>query len=652
MTDNRNPFGGDLSARLRAHENRAPGGMPPDLAADRRGRAWAPIALIGAAGLVAGAVLVALLVQPSRPPAGEGTPSPSSSASESAASSGNPEMLVAVPTQPPYTGATPQACMAAELTGTLVVDETDGLAVEDPSRHRERVVWPYGYVARESSGGRQLLDASGHLVAVEGDHVHIGGGEVADGEWAACPDDIAVIGASPAPSVLTEVTAIPMDGLLPGDRVVAMGTLGDRWLAVGRPADGLGLWVQQTGESWYQVSDQEPPPANVQGGYTFTDLAVGKSGAVAVGYWFLADSEFGTPRIAFTQGDMHWTMAFGPSNPAIGECGLISAATETDSGWVAVGGLCGATGEAGAAAAWISANGTQWSEVPIPGLTAASDVARGPDRVVAAGGAPNGTGAATAVSFDGGGTWQSAALDTPLSEIVSIAFHSGLYVAAGSIGDANAATASDPAIWVSTDGLAWELAYRGGATHSIGGLIEMADQVVAVGGQFPSSAWAPDQGGQPLADTVEVWTSTDGRTWDGPRVAYASEEPDARDRCHPRLRRQPGDHRERCTRGRCDPPGPGADRGPDPRLLRRCGVSSGHDDDRPEVRPAHRAGAARDGAVLQGMAAGGRPPDAHEQPRPRGCGGSRAPHRLRRHGPRGAQLGGIRRDRRRAPPAG
>jgi hypothetical protein len=522
MTDDRNRFDGDLSARLRAHENRAPGGMPPDLAAHRRSRPWAPIALVGATTLVAGAVLVALLVQPSRPPAGEGTPAPSTSSSPYPSPSGSPAVLIAIPTQAPYTGATPQACMDALLTGTLVVDETDGLAVEDPSRHRERVIWPYGYVARESSAGRQLLDATGQVVAVEGDHLHIGGGEVADGEWAACPDDIAVIGASPAPSVLTEVTAIPMDGLLPGDRVVALGTLGDRLLAVGRAADGLGLWVQQTGESWYQVSDLEPLPAGVNGGYAFTDLAIGKGGAVAVGYWFLADSEFGTPRISFTQGDMHWTTAFGPSNPAVGECGLITAATETDSGWVAVGGRCGATGEAGAAAAWTSADGTQWSEVPIPGLTAASDVARGPDRVVAAGGAPDGTGAATAVSFDGGGTWQSAALGTPLSGIVSIAFHSGLYVAAGSIGDANIAAASDPAIWVSTDGLAWELAYRGDAMHSIKGLIDVADRIVAVGGQFPSSAWTPDQGGQPLADTVEVWTSTDGRTWDGPRVAYAA----------------------------------------------------------------------------------------------------------------------------------
>ena len=62
-------------------------------------------------------------------------------------------------------------------------------------------------------------------------------------------------------------------------------------------------------------------------------------------------------------------------------------------------------------------------------------------------------------------------------------------------------------------------------------------------------------------------------------------------------------------------------------------------------RGARPAGA---GAVLQGLAAGGRAADAHEQPRPGRRRAPRRPRRLRRHRPRGALVGGVRRDRARA----
>ena len=51
-------------------------------------------------------------------------------------------------------------------------------------------------------------------------------------------------------------------------------------------------------------------------------------------------------------------------------------------------------------------------------------------------------------------------------------------------------------------------------------------------------------------------------------------------------------------------------------------------------------------ALLPGLAAGGRAADADEQPRPRGRRAPRRPRRLRRHRPRGALVGGLRRDRR------
>ena len=60
-----------------------------------------------------------------------------------------------------------------------------------------------------------------------------------------------------------------------------------------------------------------------------------------------------------------------------------------------------------------------------------------------------------------------------------------------------------------------------------------------------------------------------------------------------------------------------------------------------------RAGprSARQRALLPRLAAGGRAADADEQPRPGGRRAPRRPRRLRRHRPRGALLGGVRRDR-------
>ncbi len=67
---------------------------------------------------------------------------------------------------------------------------------------------------------------------------------------------------------------------------------------------------------------------------------------------------------------------------------------------------------------------------------------------------------------------------------------------------------------------------------------------------------------------------------------------------------------------------------------------------RARARPAPRARPPRSRAVLPGLAAGGGHADADEQPRPRGRREPRRARRLRRHRPRRALLGGLRRDRR------
>ena len=92
-----------------------------------------------------------------------------------------PADLIAVPTSPP-TGFQigPQACPAALLDGQLVADEEFGFAVTHADGFTTPVTWPDGYVAR-AADRRELLDGSGRVVAREGDHVALGGGEGAVG---------------------------------------------------------------------------------------------------------------------------------------------------------------------------------------------------------------------------------------------------------------------------------------------------------------------------------------------------------------------------------------------------------------------------------------------------------------------------------------
>ena len=77
--------------------------------------------------------------------------------------------------------------MAALISGTLVRDATSGIALRDAQGLVRRVIWRYGFSARDDGGRLVVLDASGSVVAHEGDRVSIGGGETGtDGSWSAC----------------------------------------------------------------------------------------------------------------------------------------------------------------------------------------------------------------------------------------------------------------------------------------------------------------------------------------------------------------------------------------------------------------------------------------------------------------------------------
>jgi hypothetical protein len=107
--------------------------------------------------------------------------------SASAAIAGSLPTTIALRTQTPEPPGTPQACMAALISGTLVRDATSGVAIRDAQGLVHQVVWPYGYAARDNGGRLVVLDASGAVVTHEGDRESIGGGEIdSKGTWSAC----------------------------------------------------------------------------------------------------------------------------------------------------------------------------------------------------------------------------------------------------------------------------------------------------------------------------------------------------------------------------------------------------------------------------------------------------------------------------------
>ena len=98
--------------------------------------------------------------------------------------------LVAIPVGDP-SGPGPEPCLEALGGGTLAVDDRFGLVFAYDNGSRLDVVWPFGF-ARDDASGPALVDSTGSVVAVVGDEVTTGGGEVARRVWVACPDTIEV----------------------------------------------------------------------------------------------------------------------------------------------------------------------------------------------------------------------------------------------------------------------------------------------------------------------------------------------------------------------------------------------------------------------------------------------------------------------------
>lgn len=79
-----------------------------------------------------------------------------------------------------------QACDDALLSGTLATHPGTGLGIAAADGATTPVEWPFGWSARSEAGRVVLLDATGKVVAHEGDRVAVGGGLGVEDVWYAC----------------------------------------------------------------------------------------------------------------------------------------------------------------------------------------------------------------------------------------------------------------------------------------------------------------------------------------------------------------------------------------------------------------------------------------------------------------------------------
>lgn len=98
--------------------------------------------------------------------------------------------LISVPTQPPTSVGTPSPCPGAITAGKLVAHTVWGIALDDRYTGSVRkVLWPYGFAARDDGDRRLLLNGAGDIVAREGESIQLDGGDLGgDATWLACGD--------------------------------------------------------------------------------------------------------------------------------------------------------------------------------------------------------------------------------------------------------------------------------------------------------------------------------------------------------------------------------------------------------------------------------------------------------------------------------
>jgi hypothetical protein len=96
-----------------------------------------------------------------------------------------PVPTIELRTAEPLGPGSPQACMAALLTGVLVREERSGIGIVSEDGTRWAVIWPPGFVG-VTGDPAFVTNVNGQRIAKVGDHVTLGGGEVAPETWQTC----------------------------------------------------------------------------------------------------------------------------------------------------------------------------------------------------------------------------------------------------------------------------------------------------------------------------------------------------------------------------------------------------------------------------------------------------------------------------------
>jgi hypothetical protein len=310
-----------------------------------------------------------------------------------------------------------------------------------------------------------------------------------------------------------------MIGITADDAVFSLAVIDGQLVATGEHRHQGALWSSVDAEHWALVPGFPAEPVGTDAHAQLHSLTPGTGGFVAIGGVYAID--WGTPRIWFSVEGDEWDDVLDPADPFKGVPGGIDDVASWDKGYVAVGGICRDYATC-SPQVWLSADGRTWSTVDSTGLAELSlglgHVAAGNETVVALG---YRNGDSTSVASHDGVTWELAPDQPALAgvSLISVAFGNGTFVAGGNRTEVGGS--KTPGIWQSTDGLTWTQVMSGDAGLELREIAATGQGFVAIGDDLSSNPNYDPSQASALEYTLELWSSPDGTTWQGPIVGYA-----------------------------------------------------------------------------------------------------------------------------------
>lgn len=275
------------------------------------------------------------------------------------------------------------------------------------------------------------------------------------------------------------------------------------------------VWVSTTGAEWERVAT---PTLGGPGAQSILGVALGGPGIIAVG--FDASGADSDAAVWASSEGSEWIRISDTAFSAEGDQ-EIRAVLATDSGFIAAG--HDARGNQVDAAVWVSPDGIDWTRIFDPALGGfgqqrISSLVVGPNGIVAGGTNywPNQFGLfnldARIWTSPDGRSWEFVDDDAVFGGhgwqfISAVAVGPAGYIAAGTNILGTPGVHNDAAVWVSDDGVEWDLLDEGvfslPGVQRISALVDGPEGIVAVG--YDTS---------PSGDRVPaVWISPDGRGW-------------------------------------------------------------------------------------------------------------------------------------------